>query len=259
MNTGRWVVTTARAADGGPTIPAAVRELALGRSLLVGREGDVPVGVEVEDLGVSRRAALIAAVDDGWDIRVVNRNGAVLHPWGQAAVLARPREMVCWPRVALRIRGSDDAVEHWVLLESDDLPLLPGGPARPTTGTLTARSRASDPLTPAQLQAIHTVFAEQLSWPPTAAAQALQLKQAATRLGLSETGVKDRLSKARRRAEQLGLRPGESTTDPEYLFALVRAGLVPIPGRLSAERHCSTAVCAPSLVPAVISDVPNVD
>lgn len=81
------------------------------------------------------------------------------------------------------------------------------------------------------------MFGEFLRWPPLPAATALQHKQAASRLGLSEAGVKDRLLNTRRRAEQLGLHTDGSTTDPGYLFFLVRAGLLAPPPRLPHRPH----------------------
>jgi hypothetical protein len=220
-------------------VPLGFR-MEVGVPVLVGREGDVPVGVDLEDLGVSRRAAVVTATADGWDVQVENRNGVVLHPWGQAPSLARRREVLTWPLVGLRVRGSDEAVQHWVLLEAESVEPAPSGPtARSGPATRTARSRASDPLTGPQLDALRTVFAAHLQWPPVQPAVALQLKQAARRLGLSESGVQDRLLKARERAVHLGLHTAGGATDAEFLFFLVRAGLVAPPRGVAAraERH----------------------
>lgn len=227
----RWVLSYA--SDGTRSVIPTGRRLVPDQSLVVGREGDVPVGAVPEDPGVSRVACLLTATADGWDLDVRNRNGIVVHPWGQPPAPARRREVLTWPRIGLRVRGADDTVAHWVLLETESVELAQAGPMRPDgPGTRTARSRSSDPLTTAQIDALHTVFGEYLRWPPLTSAVALQLKQAASRLGLSEAGVKDRLLNARRRAEQLGLHADGGTTDPSYLFFLVRAGLLAPPPRM---------------------------
>lgn len=227
----RWVLSFA-ADRSRSTVPTG-RPLPLGAGLVLGREGDVPVGAAPEDPGVSRVAGVLTATAEGWDLDVRNRNGIVVHPWGQPPTPARRREILTWPRIGLRVRGTDDSVAHWVLLETGSVELPPAGAIRPDgPGTRTARSRASDPLTTAQIDALRTVFGEFLHWPPLPSATALQLKQAASRLGLSEAGVKDRLLNCRRRAEQLGLHTDGSTTDPGYLFFLVRAGLLAPPPRL---------------------------
>lgn len=231
----RWIATYA--CDAVRCVVPTGREATPGVPMAIGREGEVPVGADPEDPGVSRRAAVLTATAAGWDLQVSNRNGIVVHPWGQPPSPARRHEVLTWPRIGLRVRGADDAVQHWVLLETTSVTLPPTGPVRPDgPGTRTARSRSDDPLTTAQITALRTVFAEHLRWPPVASAVPLQLKQAASRLQLSEAGVKDRLGNCRRRAEQLGLHHGGATTDPSYLFFLVRAGLLAPPPRLPHRR-----------------------
>jgi hypothetical protein len=236
----RWVVAVSGQA------PPRVRGARPGESLLLGREGDVAVGVDVDDPGVSRRAAVVTATGDGWDLRVTNRNGAVLHPWGQAAVLARPREVLGWPLVGLRIRGADDALDHWVLLEAVDVPVAAAGALHRGRGPTTAAARPAAPLTGAQLAAVRSVFAEFLAWPPVRSPQAAPLRRTARALGISEAGVKDRLQHARRRAVALGLSGPDSVVDPGYVHVLVRAGLLPLPP------PCSTAVCRAAPAAGVI-------
>ena len=57
----------------------------MGESLVVGREGDLPVGVDLADTGVSRQALTVTATAEGWELVCTNSNRAALHPWGQAA------------------------------------------------------------------------------------------------------------------------------------------------------------------------------
>src|SRR6266516_7942245 len=86
-----------------------------GESLVVGREGDLPVGVELPDTGVSRQALTITAAADGWHLVCTNSNRAALHPWGQAAVWPERNKTIRlrWPRVALRLIGSVIDAQHW--------------------------------------------------------------------------------------------------------------------------------------------------
>ncbi len=227
--------------------PPRVHPIRPGESLLVGREGDVAVGVDAGDLGVSRRAAVVSATREGWDLQVTNRNGAVLHPWGQAPVLARQREVASWPLVGLRVRGEDDALTHWVLLEAEDVLTARAGALHRGHGPTTATpARPAAPLTDAQLAAVRAVFAEFLSWPPVRSPQAAPLRRAARALGISEAGVKDRLQHVRRRAVALGLSGPDSVVDPGYVHVLVRAGLLPVPP------PCSAAVCPTAPVTGLI-------
>src|SRR5690349_5717237 len=69
--------------------------LPTGRSLTIGREGDVTIGTEPLDTRIARRALTVEVVDGHWTLRMSNRNGAFVHPWG---LRASP----------LRVSGGDD-------------------------------------------------------------------------------------------------------------------------------------------------------
>jgi len=43
----------------------------------------MPLGVQVPSARVSRHAMCVSATEDGWEIAMSNRNGAVLRPWCQ--------------------------------------------------------------------------------------------------------------------------------------------------------------------------------
>jgi hypothetical protein len=62
-----------------PTPHAVYLDMPAGQSLVVGREGDLPAGVEIADAGISRRALTVATGAGGWRIISTNVNCAVLH------------------------------------------------------------------------------------------------------------------------------------------------------------------------------------
>jgi hypothetical protein len=196
---------------------------AVDRPVVIGREGDLRLGVVAADIGVSRTALTVTATHDGWRIERSNRNGAVLHPWGLAPHIAPPRTLLDWPLVAVRVAGDGDAHQHWVLLESECLP-HDDPPAEEATGIATTHSDAPRPLTPAEEEALWTVFGDLLAWPPQRPALPLQLKQAARRLAITESGVQLRLEGAMRKALALGLPRPVRLTEPDYLNVLVGAG-----------------------------------
>ena len=139
------------------------------RLTVVGREGEVPVGLEPADTGISRRALRVGVDDSGWTVHVDNTHGAVVHPWGQAphwyekGTVARHR----WPRVGIRLVGSERTLEHWVLLESGAFQLAQPEPADPVVvASGTDLVRLPNPLTDTQLAAVRAVFPEHLAWPP---------------------------------------------------------------------------------------------
>ncbi|MDT7581388.1 MAG: hypothetical protein QOK35_2652, partial [Pseudonocardiales bacterium] len=119
---------------------------------------------------------------------------------------------------------------HWVLLEADDLPIVPGGP-RATQTDITPTDRIERPsgLPPAEHEALYTVFEAQLQWPPRDAVEPLLLKQAAKRIGITVSGLQDRLKAARTRAMKLGMGARVGLADPMYLYLLVRAGYLAPP------------------------------
>jgi hypothetical protein len=207
--------------------------LRVGQTLTVGREARLPLGVEIPNGRVSREALVVTATEFGWDLEVLNRNGATLHPWGQAPQAIAGQLRVSGPRVAVRILTRDLPAEtyHWVLLEADMLPLPTAGPRmfRDTTTGMTATPPPPLPMTPLQEEAVRLVFADLLRWPPLLPAKPLQLKQAARSLGISEQGVRDRLAWAHDRALRLGLPQSVGLTEPEYLYFLVSAGYLAPP------------------------------
>jgi hypothetical protein len=207
---------------------SAARSVEIGQTVTVGREGDLALGVTVPSGAVSRRAVAVTVNPHGWEVAVTNRNGAVLHPWGQAPELASPLNTVNWPFVAVRLLPDVAGAQHWVLVEADDLPVTPTGAIATATLTETDRVERPGQLPPAEREALRTVFADQLNWPPSHPAEALLLKQAATRVGISISGMQDRLKAAQKRAARLGQTPG-GLTDPSYLYALVRGGYLDPP------------------------------
>jgi hypothetical protein len=237
-----WTVTvfTERAAArrvGSSPLPPPV-PLPSGSSMVVGREGDLQLGSDPLDTRVSRRALIIDAADTEWNLRVLNTNGAVIHPWGLRAYPVSPApqqagyvETLRWPKVGVRILGGSDLI-HWVLLQSTDsamqihgLPAAPEPSEPPDPGAGTEVAPAPKGLSPKQLEALRTVFEPQLAWPPSLQPPR-QLKQAATRMNIGYTAVQGHLDAARQRALALGLPESVSALQPECLYTLVAAGLV---------------------------------
>lgn len=228
MGAQRWVLAYEGDA-GGLRVTGGV-PLPAGRRLEVGREGELALGVSVPSTRISRRALAVTAGDHGWRLEVGNRGGAVIHPWGQAPVLPGVENTVNWPLVAVRMLPDTGGTQHWVLIEADDLTVTRAGaiPPQPLT-THTDRAERPGDLPSGELEAVRTVFAAQLSWPPRHPAEALLLKQAATQLGISISGVQERLKSAQNRAARLGLQRGVGLTDPAYLHVLVGAGYLAVP------------------------------
>lgn len=227
MTAQRWVLSYEDEGSSGGHVTGG-RPLAVGESVEVGREGEIPIGVG--DPAVSRVATTVTATESGWRVDVSNRNGAVLHPWGQAPELAHARNTVHWPLVGLRLLPDSDTVRHWVLLEADDLPVTPAGPlpAR-TVSTRTDRAPRPRSLTRSEHDALHLVFAELLSWPPRRGTGPLLLKQAARRVDRAVTTMQFHLGNAQQKALDLGLPHKGEKTDPDYLFLLVQAGYLEPP------------------------------
>lgn len=210
------VVHAARRAE----VASATHPVRPGLPVLIGREGDIPLGIEPVDTGISRRAVKVVAGSDGWQIEALNGNGVVLHLWGQAqAWLDDERPSVhSWPRVGLRVVGSNADLQHWVLLESDSYPLT-APPQSASTQTVTPSPL---PLTDAQVEAVTAVFEQHLAWPPVAGPIPNTLDVAARRLGISTAAVYQRLEAVRARAYAFGSHRQISVTDPEYVYVLVR-------------------------------------
>jgi hypothetical protein len=189
--------------------------------LLIGREGDVGVGVDPVDPKVSRRAAEVTRTGSGWRVVVTNRNGVIVHPWGGGAGMAEPDATYGGARLGLRVIGSPE-YQHWVLLEDPRLQ-----PRRPDPAPGTSLTETADqprPLTVPQEQAVRELFGELLAWPPLVPATPRQLKQVASRLGVKPESIQRRLEEVRKKAVALGLSRVGLLTDPEYLYVLVRAG-----------------------------------
>jgi hypothetical protein len=195
----------------------------------IGREGDLPLGRAVNDSGISRRSVAVTATPDGWQIEVANRNGAVIHPWGLTPYRAQKSHLVRWPPVGVRVLGSESRQQHWVLLESGNY-LDADGTAVQSGTSLTTTGPIPPPLAPAELSALELVFADYLAWPPPITPpEPRQLKQVASRLGKSLSGVQDRLRSAQEKALRLGLARPTTLTHPDYFHVLVAAGYVTVP------------------------------
>jgi hypothetical protein len=189
--------------------------------MVLGREGDIGVGISPVDPKVSRQAVHITRTDAGWRVVVTNRNGVIVHPWAQPPGMAEPESVFSWPRLALRVVGRPQ-LQHWVLL--DDPALQPRRPV-PLPGTeLTESVEQPRPLTVPQELAVRALFAELLAWPPLVPATPRQIKQVASRLGVRTESIQRRLEEVRKKAGMVGLSRTSLLTDPEYLYVLVRAG-----------------------------------
>ena len=210
----------------------------------IGRQSDIPIGVDPEDAGVSRRSLTVTRQSDSWTLSCTNTNGAVIYPWGQAPRWADSRGPTefRWPHIAVRVVGSSRALHHWVLLEAPEQALRTERP----DSTNTAVSETPAALTGPQLEAVQRVFAQYLAWPPVAGASAAPLQSAAGRLGVTQAAVYQRLEAVRARAYQLGSHAQIGVSDPEYVFVVVRAGLIPLPPELRT-RQCSGAAAEPAV------------
>lgn len=215
---------------GAPLSDAVAVTVRAGESVDVGRGADLGAGLDPDDPGISRVALRVGAADDGWHVTVSNRNGAVLHPWGQQPVWLTQATMpvtLPWPRAAVRLTGTEpERLLHWVLLECDRYAALAASGAG--TGITVTLDRP-DPLTSAQLHAVRTMFAPNLEWPPVLGPVPLTLDATARRLGVSNAAVYQRLQGAQQRAYQLGAAPQIGVTDPEYVHVLVTHGYLPFP------------------------------
>ncbi|WP_232666494.1 hypothetical protein [Pseudonocardia sp. TRM90224] len=222
----RWILVRESAPDRS-RIPTGLRA-PFDRPVVVGREGDIELGVAVHDGGISRQAVTVTATTEGWLIRTANRNGAVIHPWGLASYRAQKSQVVLWPLVGIRVSGTATDQQHWILLESDSYLDAEGNAVHELPG-LTTSGPVPPALAPAELSALEGVFGEYLAWPPpTAPPVPLQLKQVASRLGKSLSGVQDRLQSAQEKALRLGLPRPTTLTHPDYFHVLVAAGYVKV-------------------------------
>ncbi len=207
------------------------RRVLPGVRLCVGREGDLLIGMQPVNLGISRRAVYVTAMPSGWRIEVRNRGGAYLHPWAQPSLAATTDDTLSWPLVGVRLLHESEGSQHWVLLSADDLPVTPAGPTSSVPSPVATRGGDRPrPLSRGQREALAVVFGELLCWPPRHPATPLLLKQAARRIGISGSALQGRLAEAWNKAVELGL-PGSTRelTDPDYFYALVRGGYIESP------------------------------
>ena len=217
--------------DDAPAVVRATVPLAIGELVEVGREAEVEIGVD--DPRMSRLALAVTPHPESWDVRVSNLNGGLIHPWGlpPLPVHRREHQRLAWPLLGVRLTTEDGRPQHWVLLESTDLPVTRG--QRPLTDAAAGATLYGDEvpdLTPNQLAALQLTFEPHLRWPPeTKQLLPRQLKQVATALGISDSAVQQRLVGARDRALRLGMAREVGLLDPAYLYVLVGAGHVPPP------------------------------
>jgi hypothetical protein len=161
MHAENWILVRESAPDRSQ-VPIGVR-VGFGHTVIVGREGDLDLGIEFLDVGISRNAVAVSATQEGWRIEVPNRNGAVIHPWGLAAYRAQPVQRLRWPLVGVRVAGAEPSQQHWVLLESDAYAVGSDDTASGTMPALTRRGAPPPPLAPAELSALELVFADHLA------------------------------------------------------------------------------------------------
>jgi hypothetical protein len=220
-----------RDTTGATTYPPLALTLGVGEQVHAGREAELPIGIDPEDPGISRLALSITAGEAGWELRLTNRNGGVLHRWGQApAMLEAERSVhVRWPRVGVRLVGRAAGVEHWILLEADDYALPVPGATAPEDSGATSIATPPRPLTGAQEDALRAVFADHLVWPPLTNPAPMARETAGRRLGISYAGVVDRLKGAQHKAHQLGSTQQFGLMEPDYLYVLVARGYLPAP------------------------------
>jgi hypothetical protein len=206
----------------------AVRQ---GETVSVGRDADLRVGVEPPDLGVSRRALTLTASAAEWQIYIDNRAGAFVHPWAQAPIWAPAGTEVTqrWPKIGARLIGSDRSTEHWVLLESPDYTIPGYGSSQQPVAGPTHQPPVPKPLTRTQVEAVTAVFRQFLLWPPMSGPEPVPLAAAGARLGISATGVSERLLRVQDRAYALGLHQQTGVSDPSYVHLLVRHGYLTDP------------------------------
>jgi hypothetical protein len=227
-----WITVREGAPGSAPV--TTTTGVSIGQQVTAGRAGHIVVGVDVADSGISRVVATITATPQGWTVRDTSRNGVVVHPWGLAPLRATTDVRLHWPLIGLRVLGAELDTRHWLLLECDRYTVDASSPGLEVGPTLQADSPR--PLTPAEQQALVTVFEATLAWPPPLIpAEPLQLKQASRRLGISASAVKVRLEGARAKAELLGLDRQVGVTDPAYLHVLAAAGYVQLP-----EHRCAS-------------------
>lgn len=236
----RVVALTTGAARGARVVAEAFP--VEGQNVSVGREGELLVGHDPADLGLSRTALVVGASDRHWRIEVSNRNGAVLRPWAQPAtpMTFGSTYSLAWPRIAVRLIGKHPSLEHWVLLEADTL-----GPFEPRTEEVSPELATQLPdrpreVTLTQQVTVETMFADFFAWPPLSAPVARSMEAVAARHSVSPSAVRERLTPVAERAVKLGLPEYIGVTDPAYVFHLISRGFLMSPPPPFAESRCQT-------------------
>ena len=134
-----------------------------------------------------------------------------------------------WPRIGIRLIGSDRSIEHWVLLESREYPIPGYGGSQQQAAGPTRQPPVPRPLTKTQVEAVNAVFHQFLWWPPVSGPAPVPLAAAGARVRISATGVSERLLRVQDRAYALGLQRQTGVSDPSYLYLLVRHGYLTDP------------------------------
>ena len=224
--------------------PLSVMTVRLGDSVMIGREGDLPIAIDPIDAGVSRRALTVTVDPAHWQIAVTNTNHAWIHPWGQRPIWVEANTTTRrkWPRIGVLLIGNREDLHHWVLLESDTDPSewrkRPIEPAAASVGP--AGTQVKGPaggLTRAQLEAVQMVFAKHLAWPPVIASEPMLLEAAARKLHIVPNAITDRLKQAQNRAYALGPHRQTGVMSPEFVYVLAGAGYLPVPAPFSAGQN----------------------
>lgn len=207
-------------------IAPRVRELEPTESVSIGRGGDLPIGIEPHDPGISRIALRVSVSLDGWRIAFTNRNGATLHEWAQAPewIAYDEERLIRWPRVGVRLVGDVRDLDHWVLLETDALRI--GQPAADDEVFETQVAARPRELTASQMLAVYAIFPEHLAWPPRVSPVSRSLEAAAHRIGVTPSAIRERLRPVQDRARELGFPQTVGVTDPEYVYHLAAHGFL---------------------------------
>ncbi len=203
------------------------REATVGEKLVVGTQGNLPLGLTLPDKGVSRTALEITATPEHWQITVGNSNGAVMCPWGLPRAVAAPgsQHQIAWPRVAMRVLGKEASHYYWVLMETDAYRLPERGQGT-TASTVTWLNEPPPHLTSAMEAAVTGIFAEFLAWPPVPLPAAAAQDRVGRQLGITQNAVQERLKPAVQRAQGLGLTTGASLNQADWLHLLVAQGYI---------------------------------
>jgi hypothetical protein len=200
------------------------------RPVRIGRDSTIGIAVDPLDRKVSGRAVDVAVQDGSWHIAPANRRGVDLFQWGQPWQPDIGDRTLRWPRVGLLVKGDEAAYRHWVLLEDAAMPTSWTANSTPTD---TEPTEEPLQLAPGELAAVREVFDFVLGWPPRPRQRPRTLEEAAQMLEkqivragekdeLGETGVRARLRRAQAKSNLTSVKQ----TDPAWVYALVRRGLV---------------------------------